>query len=375
VRVNWLDTGTEWELRDALEASKPVLVCRRLAKAQVDATDPEALQEFTRQAQLVNDFFGDLAARKINVNTYTEPSEVAALVEGELKRMVRRRLPDAGGSPDMAAARPFTVPAPVADFTGREAEIAELEKALTSDGRAAICAVNGMGGVGKSQLAFEAARRMAKYFPDGQVHLDLLGTAPDPLSPEAALAGLIGTVRPEAKPPADLAGLQALYRQVWRGRRALLLLDNARDEAQVRDLAPPAPVAMLVTSRRRAAGWCGSTCCRRRRRSACCARCWARRAPWPRRRARGLAQACWWLPLALRAAAGFLLRRSSWSVAEYLAELHGRGVAALDTVEAVLGLSLDRLADEGRRAGAPVHPARRLPGRVRRRGRGGRLAG
>jgi len=62
--------------------------------------------------------------------------------------------------------------------------------------------------------------------------------------------------------------------------------------------------------------------------------------------ARELAQACGWLPLALRAAAGFLLRRQAWSMAEYLAELRDRGSAALDKVETVLGLSLDRLAEK-----------------------------
>ena len=207
-----------------------------------------------------------------------------------------------------------------------------------------------MGGVGKSQLAFELARRMAEHFPDGQVYLDLLGTAPDPLPPEAALADLIRAVHPDAKPPADLAGLKALYLQTWRERHALLLLDNARDETQVQDLVPPAPVAMLVTSRRQIVPEGG----RMLRLDV---------LPEPQaiglvrevlgtartvteEEARELAQECGLLPLALRAAASFLLRRSGWTVAEYLAELRGRGIAALDKVETVLGLSLDRLADE-----------------------------
>ena len=261
---------------------------------------------------------------------------------------VRRSL---DGSSFDATARPFTIPAAVADFTGRETEIAELTAALTrSNGRAAICAVNGMGGIGKSQLAFELARRLAEHFPDAQVYLDLRGTAPDPLSPEAALADLIRAVHPDAKLPADRAELKALYRQTWRERHALLLLDNARDEAQVRDLAPPAPVAMLVTSRWQIVPEGGRM---------------LRLDVLPEPQAIGLvrevlgtartlteeeahqlAQACGRLPLALRAAASFLLRRSSWTVAEYLAELRSRGIAALDKVATVLGLSLDRLAAE-----------------------------
>jgi NB-ARC domain len=207
-----------------------------------------------------------------------------------------------------------------------------------------------MGGVGKSQLAFELARRMAEHFPDGQVYLDLLGTASEPLSPEAALADLIRAVHPDAKPPADRAGLKALYLQTWRERRALLLLDNARDEMQVQDLAPPAPVAMLVTSRRQIVPEGGRML-------------QLDVLPEPQaiglvrevlgtartvteEEARELAQECGRLPLALRAAASFLLRRSSWTVAEYLAELRRSGIAALDKVETVLGLSLDRLAAE-----------------------------
>jgi hypothetical protein len=54
------------------------------------------------------DFLADLAARKINVNPYTEPSEIAVLVEGELKRMIRRRL-DASGSGALDL-KPFTIP-------------------------------------------------------------------------------------------------------------------------------------------------------------------------------------------------------------------------------------------------------------------------
>ena len=54
--------------------------------------------------------------------------------------------------------------------------------------------------------------------------------------------------------------------------------------------------------------------------------------------ARELAQECGLLPLALRAAASFRLRRSSLTVAEYLAEVRSRGIAALDKVETVLGV-------------------------------------
>jgi hypothetical protein len=54
---------------------------------------------------------------------------------------------------------------------------------------------------------------------------------------------------PEARLPEDLDQLSQLYRSQLSGKRALLLLDNAADRAQVRSLLPPVGCALLVTSR------------------------------------------------------------------------------------------------------------------------------
>lgn len=142
-----------------------------------------------------------------------------------------------------------TLPASTADFIGREAELAHLANILAAGGRAGISAVTGMGGIGKTALAVEAAQRAAERFPDGMLFLDLGGFGPSPLAPEAALANLIAQVEPTLKPPEGLAQLGAAYRSLLAGRRMLLLLDNARDPAQLRPLLPPEPVALLATSR------------------------------------------------------------------------------------------------------------------------------
>ncbi len=149
------------------------------------------------------------------------------------------------------APAPFTVPSPVPDFTGRDDELAQLTAALALNGRASLSAIDGMGGMGKSQLAYELAHRQADRFPDGRIFVDMQGTGERPLAPEDAMARVIEAFSPGIQPPTDPARLKAVYQATLNGKRALLLLDNAADTKQVAPLLPPAPVALLVTSRQR----------------------------------------------------------------------------------------------------------------------------
>lgn len=252
---------------------------------------------------------------------------------------------------------PFTVPAPVPDFQGRDEEIAEIEAVLTGDGRAVINAVSGMGGIGKSQLAYEVVHRLRGRFPDGAIHLDMLGTSPAPLTPEDAMARVLQALSPASRPPSERPALEAAYRQALDGKRLLLLLDNAKDTAQVKPLLPPAPVALLVTSRRRIvlSGVRPVQLDPMRMPTAIglLREILGDAAPGQPALER-LAEACGRLPLALRAAGTFLLTYGR-PVDDYLATLREQRLAllarigtddpALD-VRAALTLSYDRLVEE-----------------------------
>lgn len=62
---------------------------------------------------------------------------------------------------------PFQAIANLRHFVGREAALRELEQLLLSGRRVAICALHGMGGVGKTSLAAHLAYRLRHHFPDG----------------------------------------------------------------------------------------------------------------------------------------------------------------------------------------------------------------
>lgn len=123
----------------------------------------------------------------------------------------------------------FTIPAPVADFTGRTKEIETLKSSFKNG--ALITGVTGGGGIGKTELARKLAEEIADEYPDARMSIDLLGTSETPLSDE----------------PAQLRGL---YQQTFSSQKALLLLDNAANENQVRPLIPPKPSAAIITSRK-----------------------------------------------------------------------------------------------------------------------------
>ena len=141
------------------------------------------------------------------------------------------------------------LPAPLADFTGRAAELDRLRQLAGAPG-AALISLRGMGGIGKTALAVVLAHELAADCPDAQIFLDLHG-AGQPLSPAAIMAHVIRAYKPVEKLPDDPAQLAAIYHSLLNGQRALLLLDNARDAGQLRPLLPPAGCLLLFTSRSR----------------------------------------------------------------------------------------------------------------------------
>ncbi|MFI5844995.1 AfsR/SARP family transcriptional regulator [Catenuloplanes sp. NPDC051500] len=154
-------------------------------------------------------------------------------------------------NPGPALVRPAHLPADLGSFSGRDVELDRLDS--LAEAAMPLVVVGGLGGVGKTALALRWAHRVMHDYPDGQLYVDLRGFAPrnPPLEPVEALHGFLEALGvPRGNQPSTLDGLSALYRSVLAGRKILVVLDNARDDEQVRPLLPgTAGCAVVVTSR------------------------------------------------------------------------------------------------------------------------------
>jgi tetratricopeptide (TPR) repeat protein/transcriptional regulator with XRE-family HTH domain len=159
-----------------------------------------------------------------------------------------------GPSPEPLAAPPVRndLPHDITAFTGRQAE---LDVLLSAARHTSVVAIDGMGGVGKSAMAVHAAHLLTADFPDGQLYLDLHGFTPgrERVESEEALRVLLVALGMQpGRIPDGRAERAALWRSELATRRAIVLLDNAADADQVRDLLPGAgQTFVVITSRRR----------------------------------------------------------------------------------------------------------------------------
>ncbi|WP_225849073.1 NB-ARC domain-containing protein [Streptomyces sp. HPF1205] len=256
--------------------------------------------------------------------------------------------------------------------TGRERELAAILRAAaspvgsTAAHTAAVLSIEGMGGVGKTHLALRAAHTLVRAgrFPDAQLYVDLRGVDPEraPAAPADVLGGFLRALGvPGRHVPDGQDARAAMFRDRLHGKEALLLLDNAADETQVRDLIPSGPDCLvLITSRRSLAGLDGldphgldtlpvpdavdllATVAGPGRIAA------------DPRAAAHVARLCGGLPLAVALAGARLRARPAWTVADLAEHLRTGGVDAVSAGGRALRPVLD-----GSYAGLP-DPARRM---------------
>ncbi|SFJ97826.1 Tetratricopeptide repeat-containing protein [Amycolatopsis sacchari] len=209
-----------------------------------------SLAALAATAHFTKGYLSKVETGRVRVNRgVAEAYDKALGAGGELAALVPVRPPGREG-PGIAG-----LPAGTRHFLGRESELAALSTALVESDDVRVCVVHGMAGAGKTALAVAAARAAERDFPDGSVFLDLRGHTPgaSPLSAEEALRQLLRLFEvPAEEVPTGLDARANLFRGRLRGRKVLLVLDNARSAAQIAPLLPGEPACrVLVTSRNR----------------------------------------------------------------------------------------------------------------------------
>src|SRR2546423_5314520 len=164
-----------------------------------------------------------------------------------------------GAASPAAPVIPAQLPADSASFAGRTHPLDRLDALLAEPHTAAgttavvITTIDGTAGVGKTALAIHWAHRVVGQLSDGQLYVNLRGFDPggQAMDPAAVVRAFLDALDiPPARIPTDPDAQTALYRSLLVDKRVLIVLDNARDSAQVRPLLPGAPGCLVVVTSR-----------------------------------------------------------------------------------------------------------------------------
>ncbi|WP_405056865.1 NB-ARC domain-containing protein [Kribbella sp. NBC_01505] len=220
---------------------------------------------------------------------------------------------------------PRSLPADAKGFAGRDNELACLRSIGEHGG--GLVLISGQPGVGKTALAVHAGHLAEDMWPDGQIYVDLRGTHDDALHPRTVLERVLTALQVDLPETSTIDELAAHYRSKLAELRAVIILDDAGSEGQVRPLSPGTSASsVIVTSR---SNLSGLDCNLRFRLEVLPAEhsvdllrahIGSVRVDEEFQAAAKIAQLCGHLPLALRVAAG-LAARTPWSLAWLVREL------------------------------------------------------
>ncbi|MER6017503.1 AfsR/SARP family transcriptional regulator [Streptomyces anulatus] len=311
-----------------------------------------ALYQSGQQAAALDEFarVRDRLADELGIDPNVELIRLHERILRQDPSLARAERAAARPAPSVTAT-PHTLPFGVPDFSGRSSELEWLCDAAgrAPEGAPMILALDGMGGSGKTALVIRAAHQLVEQYPDGSLFIDLHGFTPGqtPLSAYHAQGDLLSASGiPSEELPTVSAGRAARWQSYMRGRRMVLILDNAAASEQVRALIPSSSESLvLITSRPRLTGldgveWLsvgalpelGSQQLLR-------ATLGAERVEREPDAAGELLRLCGGLPLAIRIAAARLANRPHWTVQRLVERLRdhsrrldeftseGRGVA------------------------------------------------
>ncbi|MFG2985418.1 tetratricopeptide repeat protein [Streptomyces sp. NPDC048258] len=157
--------------------------------------------------------------------------------------------------PDGHSGGPSTLPPGTAVFADRESELGRILNAQppAAGPRPLVCLVTGPPGSGKTELAVQAAHRLAVRYPSGQLFVGYRSNAPEAgrLLVEDALAALLAAVGAAAGTTQfDPRSMTSQWLNTANNRPFLIVLDDVNRADQVDPLLPGSPRSMVIVTSR-----------------------------------------------------------------------------------------------------------------------------
>jgi DNA-binding SARP family transcriptional activator len=115
-----------------------------------------------------------------------------------------------------ALQNPSTIPVPLTSFVGREKELKEIARLLSST---RLLTLTGPGGVGKTRLAIQTAHQLTKKYKDGVFWVSLVGLSDPNLIPQEIAQSL------DVREVPNVPLIEALKTQL-KSKEILLVMDN-----------------------------------------------------------------------------------------------------------------------------------------------------
>jgi len=238
----------EWEIFRKHEAELP-LPALGIAPVYL-VTAPKLEDEATAE----NDaWLADIRRRQyVDLRPFRDAGPGA--LEGNTARALVNRIADRINLVERCRLSPSTIPPHNPNFVGRSEELRRLHHTLACGHVGAVAGVQGIGGIGKSALAFEYAFRYTLDYPGGRFLVPAAG-AGDLRIPIIQLAPHCGVTLTEADDRNPDRAFAKVRAALERGPRVLLVVDNVDDpglvtpEQRARCLPGGDRVHVLITTR------------------------------------------------------------------------------------------------------------------------------
>ncbi len=179
-----------------------------------------------------------------------EPSSIAA----SISKVFSKRKDDFGKAREAVAKSRFAmvpllgVPPVSKNFVGRKNILADIFSRIKSG--PVLIGLYGISGVGKTTLAGVLVKKLMTRFDAEPIYVDMLGFAPNALSPDEAMSRVINLLAPSKKFLDKEPQKGQLYTALLQRKKYILFLDNVPNLQSLKFLLPPNNCALIVTSQK-----------------------------------------------------------------------------------------------------------------------------